>query len=161
MFLENKPRDLLTCNRSSLNNYFTPGKARWADKETGAKYRLVKVTVGGTNANTLIAGRPCYWDSKTLGTVKTDDAGTDGTGAGVLLGGVTSGNYAWLQYAGRANVLVTNAAADLTPLVDDTANGVLKVAAGSEAAEHWGTTAEAGKNPATPLTTLVDLRLPD
>lgn len=159
VFINVKPRDLLTADH--VTPRFTPGKAFYQDKETGALWRYGKVTTGTTHANTPIAGRPLYWDVKASGTMKTDDDGTEKEPAGVLPGTKTTGRFCWVQFRGRCQTLVTNAATINTPLVADSANGCLKVAGGAEAASVWGENVEAGKNPATPLTTLCELRLPE
>lgn len=92
-------------------------------------YRYVKITIGGTTANTLEPGRPVYYDSFVLGTTKTDKGGTDKAFAGIMLNRVTSGNWAWIQIKGLAWAVMTSALTIDSLLIADTTNGGLKVAA--------------------------------
>lgn len=163
------PTDLLTANHADAQ--YPIGFT--VDAGYGKKYRYGQMNVGGTHANTLIVGRPVYWDDRPVmpsgadgvdgahAVLSSDAAGTEGDVSGVLVCAVTDGNFSFAQYEGEAEVLVTNAATALSPLVADDTNGVLKVAAGSEAAPHVAKNLETGANPSTPATTTCVLYIPE
>lgn len=128
--------------------------AFFQDPLTGALFQYVKVTIGGTHANTLITGRPVYWDVIENFSTLTDIGGQDKEFAGVLCGAVTSGNYSWVQQKGLGKCLVTNSLTANSNCIPDDTNGCLKVTTAATD-RQVAVNLEAGKNPATPVTTRV------
>lgn len=153
-----KPLDLTTANHATPQ--YAVGQY-YFDFLTRRLHRYVKVTIGGTNANTLIAGRPVYNDVFASAKCLTDDQGTDGTFAGTLQLTVTSGYWTWIIVEGDdVPVLVTNSLAKGTNLVPGSSAGTLKTQNSTLSVTEnvVGKNKETGKNPATPVTTLCSIR---
>lgn len=166
-YLSYRPADLTSADYAigtGLQNPPYKLGTRYKDRDTGREYVFAKVTIGGTNANTLIAGRPVWWDVQASFKAKTDNAGTEGVHAGTLLNTVTSGNATWIQTPMSdtdANLLVTSGATAKSNLQPDSATGTYIVTDTTSAATAAGAgkhtvavNKAAGSNPATPATTL-------